>query len=101
MQIYKKVNEKYRKKFNIIKPDLTIYVDAPVESTIDRMKKRDNIEFEEEYIYKLQKTIHKLYSKNLNKENIYMMKNELDKKTYNTQIYEIYKFLKEKYINEK
>jgi len=85
---------------DIVEPDLTIYVDSTIESTINRMKNRNSVEFDEEYIYKLQTHIHNFYKKYLKRNNTYIIKNNYDKKTYYENIIKIHNFLKGKYINE-
>jgi thymidylate kinase len=85
---------------DIIEPDLTIFVDSTIESTINRMKNRNNSDFDEVYIHKLQNHIHNFYNKYLNKKNTYIIKNYFDEKKYDENIISVSNFLKEKYINE-
>jgi len=96
----KKLMNDIEKIVDIIEPDLIIYVDSTIESTINRMKNRNNVQFDEEYIYKLQNHIHNFYKKYLNRNNTHIIKNNFDKKTYYEKIIKIYNFIKEKYINE-
>lgn len=96
----KRVKSDIEKIFDIIKPDLIIYVDSNIDITIDRMKKRNNNDFDEDYIYKLQNNIYNLYKKYLKNKNVYILKNNFDEKLYDKKIIEIYEYLKRVFINE-
>lgn len=80
--------------WNIPKPDLVIYIESTVGSTIERLQNRDNIAIKYDYI-DVQNKILELYRTYLMEQNVHYLSNNCTIEEFNTDIEELILYLKD------